>query len=440
MNIIILQLSWLLWVSCIISSTSSGPITKESLKKGFYHADAFCSPSYTNGDGSLINALEVATNIDFPPFIKKKSKGVYTGFKFLKILDVQLTTFSIKRTIVLFYCNRSQIEWKKVFEIDKDIDWNKPICEYIPKKEPPPNTSIGKQLKSWFTFWEKPKKSTLLTAKEKAKNDLNHMFCFKLARKKFYSFYKDPFYLKNSWAGGIFYSNFSTIEKLDFIKNQLSDDLIFPKDEFKIYADEEHTIPLAPLITDNFDNYWWEWTNSGEPFGYRKYIPFMYTPNNVISIADLNNLEAKNATMFLEPLLGNFMRQDIDRKADNFLNIVTGEYSRYGEKPWEDEIDYKENYEFTEIEFANSTRFIDHTIKRVTPFYEETRKRYARLIRTNQDIYERIVNFAKSTKLPNLDETLWKNLDFGDKFGEVITDSKEMYHKIRNDWYNLQGK
>ncbi|KAI8386489.1 uncharacterized protein CGFF_03210 [Nakaseomyces glabratus] len=208
----------------------------------------FIVPQMNHEQPSDIASLVCATRIEDERFpnIKKflsqyfqawqpgSNSGGYTGFKIYKHFLFQFLPPLVDNSIKVTFCRDGVSQWTVTQNMQEDIDWNKFICIYDGKSN--------------IT-------SSLRTA---AINDINNYHCFKLARRKKYVKRNYSFFLPGSFIGGLYYCNLSKNQKIQILDSSTSNLVVLHSNPMPL-CNENNTIPLLPLVSDDLRGYWSYW-------------------------------------------------------------------------------------------------------------------------------------------------------------------------------------
>ncbi|KAH3903487.1 uncharacterized protein SCODWIG_01085 [Saccharomycodes ludwigii] len=361
------------------------------------------------------------------PFIINKiapTQKDYTGVKIMKKHVISNRVSTIEDILSLNFCYKGKLV--KSIDIDKHLDkkfkindWKAPICFYL--DDTPQNsyslrdntTHLVSHIKTYLTknkyykFLFKPKNILNETLKSKSLKNIDKFHCFKVARRKKYSYRDLNIFFPQQWVGGLFYCKQDTALKKLVLNNYLDDNLEMlsinnhdnsgtEKDtdsgnDYKIMCNISIAKPVLPLIADNFRRYWTEYDglkkNSKHfiDFKYVKIIPYLLTPS--IDPDTLNFIPEKNDNGSDDDLSSKFNSliantpMDYDMSPFRKLKIVdllfnnknsTASknnntntkvlYPKKRDELWFNEINVEEEYDYDALELSKFDQLIQYTL------------------------------------------------------------------------------
>lgn len=338
--------------------------------------DKICSLNYNSNDASYRRLFEQFTGIVLPSSVAKFNKKIYSGFKLHRTYHFYHRFFKVSNQLKMSYCHQGKVQWETEESFDIDIEWNKPICFYggtnYPLNRPHPPSTMAK-IRSMF------KNSTVQaeaeTLKQLAIKDIKNFNCFKIARRKKYVNRNVSIYFPNSWVGGIFYCDLSDVKKRDIL-NTMNNNLQFEnsvsQSQCMNACHRRNSVPLQPLISDNYLNHWTEYKeNSKIPIlkkifklDMNKIIPYLYTPNSSPSDSNFTTL---HSTSFNSSSLNDWNKSWKEQFTDGLSTLFDS--NKVGKSLWYSEIEVMEDYHFTQGDISKIRSIVDKTLNQITALF-----------------------------------------------------------------------
>lgn len=420
------------------------PFKIEEVKKAFEIQDKICSQKFQESRGSYSTLFETITGFRVPNYIPESSRRPYTGFKFLRVYNLQVFSMTLNSSLKIIFCDKGKVQWEVSRPLFDDIDWDKPICVYTPADGAKRNNGSKKKGK-WAEWYQskRSKKSSLKTVslKAQAKENLRHLNCFKLARRKKYYSRRSSLFFPGSWVGGIFFCDITDDTK-SLILDRTDSNLEFSGKEGYGLCTLENSIPLFPLESDDYSKNWAVYDKPKvasilgkwlEHFQITKYVPYLYTPNNPLASV---NFETSNLTVdaiAVDPAWRKPFREQI-------LDMIYKEkLLRNSDTKWFSEIEVEEKYDMNSEEISKISGLADKTIRKVTEMTSKPNNNLRTFFSaSNFDLSHKLNKKYIRKLLMKIETRIWDHLSQKDKTIAVMGYDPPNLGNLELEWKNLE--
>lgn len=415
----------------------------------FRQQSQFCSLDFKEDERSGVYLTEMLSGYDYPAYIRKYGRIPYTGFKILKFFDWQFSGkkehIKFKKQMRVIYCNYGRLQMNKIIDIPKDINWEIPICDYIPSER------LFRKPRTYQKLVEIFRRPTLSSSKALAYAHPENFHCFKIARKKKYAVNANLNFFPGTWVGAWFYYNLTNSEKRELLNSHMSSNLEFFEDIDKFIIQKERVVPLAPLVSDTMKNEWNEWFYPFPNITFRRNLPYLYTLPYFFTFEELREWSENNEPLFLKFWKGNFSKPISDYMLEKTIeqtsiqNISIHMYDVKFFNMWKE----KEKINWCElVSFDERYNYTAEDIDRVTLLFEQATSKFKILREPTKENYIKVLN-NKLTKLrlllPTFNQTIngsihaveqlmWNELKFHDQLLEALSNFPSYFQDIKRAW------
>lgn len=420
----ILTISWyLLAWTCLYHLSNTAPVGNK-VWKALETQDKICSMKYAENEGSYKKMFETFSGSTVPAALKEYDKRPYTGFKLLRGYNMQILNLGITSKLDIVFCREGKIQWKIEQPLQDDIDWAKPLCVYMPDDT---NTTSAKNKR---------------TTKEKALEDLDHLHCFKFARRKKYINRKVSLFFPKSWVGGMFYCDLDNEMKTEALGN-MGPNLQFKKNKGQELCARQNSMPLMPLYSDDYSKNWIEFSSLGSSkFPSKvfkpqitKYVPYINTPND--SFSKLKFEKDGNITV-VSTAASNWGKPFREQALEVFQR---NKAHTSGKNPWFSEIEVDEKYQISPEDFSLWQKWTDSAVTKLGALTNNPSKSFISTMsidtgNTNATSSGHLKGFFKKM-VKKVESKIWNQLQLRDKIVSTLGDDPSLQY-LQTEWKNIE--
>ncbi|EDO19388.1 hypothetical protein Kpol_1002p35 [Vanderwaltozyma polyspora DSM 70294] len=412
------------------------------IKPIFENQDKVCTMKYQDNEPDYEALFETITGFDLPYLFKDLGNKPYSGFKLQRVFTLNLFRLRFDKIFRVTYCDHGKAQWVYDQPLYEDIEWDSPICVYIPH-------AFEAAHKPKRKIWQKKKNEPLdkiymkTHLKDIASEDLKNFHCFKLARRNKYTNRKYSLFFPGSWIGGLFYCDLEEDTKMEILDN-MNNNLVPLNSLGFVDCDNSNSLPLLPIISDDYGKNWVEIqtkfvkTKLGRsPYlQFTKYIPYILTPNSPNGALNFKLSNIKGSKYLTNTWHKPFREQVSDM-------LQSGKNQENSEASWYNEIDVQEDYNIdprderllsyltkeTITKFLELINFTNRTIKSFFVPITLTNVEFKDEKKEAQAFIKKFVN--------RVEIELWKNLSIIEKYITIISKYRNELKPVEQKWKNL---
>lgn len=419
---------------------SSNNVRHGVLKKLMETQDRVCTLKYDENEGSYENLVETITGMNIPNFNSK----YYTGFKLQRVYNLHLSKIKFQRSLRLTYCNNGKAQWIHDQVLDEDIHWESPICIHLPY-------AVARTKVPKYKIWTNNNKiqesnmetPIVINLKQTVENDISNFHCFKIARRNKYITRKYSLFFPGSWVGGIFFCDIDDESKRNVLA-RMNDDLTFKNIMEIPDCTLNNSIPLMPILSDDYGKNWIEVNNIMVRTGLgrtphlelTKYVPYFNTPNYPSSSLDFILSNKKSSSVSVETWQRPLREQilEVFQKGRLINSSIT---------PWYDEIEVQENYNLTSKDKASINSLMNKTIDTFSSMADHSNRAAKYFLSAPKN--KRKTEMGDSDKIlsklvKRIEDKIWAKLNTLDKYITLIANNRRELESLASEWNNITIK